>query len=106
MPTLQTRSAEEIERSAEQLLQDLKSVVQDGEALLKATASDLNARSVAARERLASALDIARDTSRQLEERFSAGVAATDEAVRTNPYSALGLAFAAGLLAGILMHRS
>ncbi len=102
---MQTRSAEEIEESTEQLLHDLRAVVQDGEELLKATAQDVNQRSLAAREKLAAALEIAKDTSRRLEERASAGVEATREVIREHPYRALGVAFSIGIIMGVLLNR-
>ena len=105
MDNMQTRSAEEIEESTEQLLQDLQAVVHDGEELLKATAKDLNERAAAAREKLAAALEIAKDTRRRLEERATAGVEATREVIRDNPYRALGIAFGVGLFVGILINR-
>ena len=66
---METRSAEEIEESTERLLQDLKAVVHDGEALLKAGAEQLSERGIAARERLTAALQVAKETRRKLEQR-------------------------------------
>jgi ElaB/YqjD/DUF883 family membrane-anchored ribosome-binding protein len=102
---MQTRSAEEIQESTERLLRDLRAVVEDGEELLKASVQDLSERGVAARERLASAMEAARDTSRRLQERAAAGVQATGEMIRENPYRALGIAFGVGLFAGMLLKR-
>ena len=102
---METRSAEEIEQSTERLLQDLKAVVHDGEELLKASVNDLSERGVAARERLADAIEAAKDTRRRLQERAAAGFEATGEMVRNYPYQALGVAFGIGLLAGILLNR-
>ncbi|HVV72255.1 MAG TPA: DUF883 domain-containing protein [Verrucomicrobiae bacterium] len=102
---MQTRSAEEIEQSTERLLHDLKAVVHDGEELLKASVQDLSERGVAARERLADALEVAKDTSRKLQERAAAGLEATGDMIRLHPYQALGIAFGVGLFAGILLNR-
>lgn len=66
---METRSASEIEQSMEKLLQDLRQVVQDGEELLKAGARDLGERGSAAREKLAAALEAARETQQRLREK-------------------------------------
>ena len=102
---METRSAEEIEESTEKLLQDLRTVVHDGEELLKAGAQNLSERGVAARERLAAALEVAKETRRRLEERAVLGARATDRAIREHPYEALGIAFGVGMLLGVIINR-
>ncbi len=102
---METRSAEEIEQSTEKLLQDLKAVVHDGEELLKAGAQDLSERGMAARERLAAALEVAKETRRKLEERARASARATDRIVREYPYQSIGAAFGVGMLIGVLLNR-
>src|SRR5438128_1564448 len=102
---METRSAEDIADSTEKLLQDLKAVVHDGEALLKAGAQDLSERSMAARERLAAALEVAKETRRKLQERAVNGAPATDRIIRENPYQSVGIAFGAGVLLGLLVSR-
>jgi len=84
---METRSTGEIQESTEKLLQDLRAVVHDGEELLKAGANELNERGLAARERLAAALEVAKETRRKLEERALAGARATDQLnrVRSRP---------------------
>src|SRR5690349_9861179 len=103
---METRSAQEIEVSTEKLLQDLKAVVQDGEQLLKSGVQDLSERGTAARERLAAALEVAKETRRKLEQRAVAGAKATDRVVRDHPYESIGVAFGIGLLFGLLANRS
>ncbi len=102
---METRSAEEIEQSTEKLLHDLKAVVHDGEELLKAGAQDLSERGMAARERLAAALEVARETRRKLEERALASARATDRMVHEYPYQSIGAAFGVGMLVGVLLNR-
>ncbi len=102
---METRSTEEIQTSTEKLLADLQAVVRDGEALLRAGAKDLSERGVAARERLATALEIARDTRHKLENRAREGARATDRLIRENPYQSVGVAFGIGLLLGVLVNR-
>jgi len=102
---METRSAEEIEESTEKLLADLKAVVSDGEELLRAGAEDLSQRGMAARERLAAALEVAKQTRQKLEERAMAGAKATDRIIREYPYQSIGIAFGIGMLLGVLINR-
>lgn len=100
------RKAEnEIENPAEKLLHDLKQVVQDGEELLRAGAHELNAMGGESRERLAAALESAKDMSRRLRERAVNGAKVTDRMIRENPYQSAGVAFGLGLLIGVLITR-
>jgi ElaB/YqjD/DUF883 family membrane-anchored ribosome-binding protein len=105
MLIMETRTPEDIGESTERLLQDLKTVVHDGEELLRAGAADLSERGMAARERLAAALEVAKDTRRKLEERARAGAEATDRLIREYPYQSVGIAFGIGLFIGILVNR-
>ena len=102
---METRSAEEIEESTEKLLSDLKAVVRDGEELLKAGAQELGERGIEARERLANALELAKDTARKLQDQARVGAQATDQLIRENPYQSIGIAFGVGMLFGILVNR-
>ena len=102
---METRSTEEIEQSTERLLQSLKAIVRDGEELLRAGADSLSDWGAATRERLAAALEVAKDTRRKLEEQARAGMKATDRYIREYPYQSLGLAFGVGMLLGVLVNR-
>lgn len=102
---METRSESDIEQSTEKLLQDLREVVRDGEELLKAGAEDLSERGAVAREKLAAALEVARETQRRLQERAVAGAKAADKIIRENPYQSIGIAFGVGLLIGVLAGR-
>ena len=102
---METRSAEELEQSTEKLLEDLSAVVRDGEELPKAGAADLTERGMAARERLAAALEVAKETRRKLQERAVEGAKAADQWIREYPYQSLGIAFGVGMLLGILANR-
>ena len=102
---MENRSASEIEASTERLLRDLQNVVRDGEELLRAGVKDLSEKGVAAREKLAAALEVAKETRRRLEERAVASAKATDKLVREYPYQSLGAAFGVGLIIGVLINR-
>ena len=102
---MDSRSAEQIEESTEKLLHDLKAVVRDGEELLKAGAKDLGEKGMAARDRLAAALQTARETGRKLEEQAVAGAKAAERLIRQHPYESIGIAFGVGLVIGVLVNR-
>ena len=102
---MQTRSAEEIETATEKLLQDVQTVVHDGEELLKASAQDLSKKGMAARRRLQSALGFAKETGRKPEEHTVVSARATGRMVREYPYQSLGAAIGIGMLVGMLLSR-
>lgn len=66
--------------SLQQLVNDLKVVVSDGEALLKNSAVNLR-------------------------EKARAGAKATDESIRRNPYPSMGIVFGLGLVLGVLAYN-
>ena len=100
-----TRSASDIEQSTEKLLQDLKEVVRDGEELLRAGAEDLGERGAAAKEKLAAALEVAKETQRRLQQKAMDGARAADTFIRNKPYQAIGIAFGVGILLGLVASR-
>jgi ElaB/YqjD/DUF883 family membrane-anchored ribosome-binding protein len=102
---MQTQSAEEIEVSVDKLLRDLKAVIRDGEELLRAGARDLSERGGAAREQLAAALKVAKDTQNKLQDGALAGAKTADRFLRDNPYESFGIAFGLGMLLGLLARR-
>ena len=63
----------------EQLMEDIKVVVRDGQELLKHSVSGVK-------------------------ERALTGAKTTDRAVRENPYQTIGLVFAVGLIAGMICY--
>jgi ElaB/YqjD/DUF883 family membrane-anchored ribosome-binding protein len=91
--------------STEILLQELKEVVRDGEALMQSGDGELSDQGKAARTRLSAALESARETGRRLHEQTVAGAKATDRAIREHPYQSIGIAFGVGLLIGVLVNR-
>jgi len=57
------------------------------------------------RAKLESAIERAKDVYERLEEKTSAAAKATDKVVRDHPYHAMGIAFAVGVLLGVLVSR-
>jgi ElaB/YqjD/DUF883 family membrane-anchored ribosome-binding protein len=102
---MQSSSGEDIAASTEKLLQDLKAVIRDSEELLRAGARDLSERGLAAREKLAAALEVAKDTQRKLQAQVVSGAKATDRMIREHPYQSVGVVFGIGMLLGILANR-
>ncbi len=95
--------------SKEKLVADLKVVVADAEELLRATASQAGEKVSAARERIQASLATAKvklsDAERTLLEKTKEAAKAADEYVQDNPWQAVGIAAAAGLVLGILISR-
>src|SRR5262245_44307316 len=80
------------------LVGDLKTVARDAEELMKATAGAAGEKVGELRDRLATALESAKATAQQLEERTVEAAKATDRTIREHPYQSIGLAFGIGLL--------
>lgn len=102
---MKSRTGTDVDESTEQLLRELKEVVEDGEELLRAGASELNEKGQAARQKLSAALDRAKETGRKIQQKTMAGVRATDRTIRDNPYQTLAIAFGAGLLLAVIFNR-
>jgi ElaB/YqjD/DUF883 family membrane-anchored ribosome-binding protein len=58
-----------------------------------------------AKEQLAAALETAKETYAQLQEKAVQGAKAADKVVRNNPYAAIGVAAGLGVLVGYLISR-
>jgi len=95
--------------SKQKLVADLKVVVADAEELLRATASQAGEKVSAARERIQASLATAKvkltDAERVLVDKTKETAKAADEYVRENPWQAVGIAAAAGLVLGVLISR-
>jgi ElaB/YqjD/DUF883 family membrane-anchored ribosome-binding protein len=95
--------------STRELMDDLRSVVADAEALLAATAHDAGERAREAHSRASGSVEQARKRLEDLETEFKAHAQAAadgaDAFVRDNPWRAVGIAAAVGVLAGVLLGR-
>ena len=95
--------------SKQKLVADLKVVVADAEELLRATASQAGEKVSAARERIQASLATAKvkltEAEQALLEKSKLAAKAADEYVRENPWQAVGIAAAAGLVLGVLISR-
>jgi ElaB/YqjD/DUF883 family membrane-anchored ribosome-binding protein len=91
--------------STDKLMKDLKNLTRDAEELVEATAGEVGDRARDARKRLTSALESAKASCENLQEKAIAGAKATDKVIRDHPYQTLGVAFGVGLLIGVLVNR-
>ncbi len=58
------------------------------------------------RAKLEATIEKATDVCVSLEEKTAAAAKATDQTIREHPYQAMGIAFGAGVLIGVLVVRS
>ena len=95
--------------SKEQLISDLKNVMADAEALIKVTANQSGEALAMARGRAEESIARARAKISDIEEalllRAKAAVEATDTYVHENPWQAIGVSAALGVLVGLLISR-
>jgi ElaB/YqjD/DUF883 family membrane-anchored ribosome-binding protein len=95
--------------TTDKLVADLKTVVQDAEALLRATSAQTGEKIQEARARAEESLRQAKARLSQVEEealkRARELADATEEYVRDNPWQAMGIAAGIGLVLGVLISR-
>jgi ElaB/YqjD/DUF883 family membrane-anchored ribosome-binding protein len=84
---------------------DMGTLAEDARALMAATADVAGEKVGEARKRLAAALDSAKEIAGRVRDKAVEGANAADEAVRENPYQAIGIAFGVGALLGYLVAR-
>ena len=91
------------------LMDDLRKVVHDTEALLRATEGQIGEKADDARKRVQAALETARTRLKNVQgsasEMGEEAVRATETYVRANPWQAIGIATGVGLVLGLLISR-
>ncbi len=109
MSTKAADAATGAEITTDQLLADLKTVMNDAEALLRATSTQTGEKIQEVRARAEESLRQAKQRLSSIEDealRRAREVAdATDEYVRENPWQSVGIAAGVGLLLGLLLAR-
>jgi ElaB/YqjD/DUF883 family membrane-anchored ribosome-binding protein len=97
------------EASTRKLIDELRTVLTDAEALVAATAGTVGEHAQSVRERAAQSVDRAQSGLDELESELAARAKALfDDAggfVREHPWQSLGAAAAVGLVVGILLGR-
>jgi ElaB/YqjD/DUF883 family membrane-anchored ribosome-binding protein len=95
--------------SADKLMEDLRLVVTDAEELLRATAGQAGEKVAAARARAEESIDAAKARIAQAGYAAAAqtreAAKATNEYVHDNPWTAIGVAAAVGLVVGVLLAK-
>ena len=94
-----------VRQANQRLVTDLRLIVRDAEELLEVTAGQAGQKVKEVRNRLTAALDSARTTCEQLQEKTVEATKATDQMVREHPYESIGISFGVGLLIGVLVGR-
>jgi ElaB/YqjD/DUF883 family membrane-anchored ribosome-binding protein len=101
--------ATETQAARDRLVEDFKKVIGDAEELLKVTASETGGKIGAVRERAEQNLREARRKLDALESdlmiQTKAAAKATDQLVHENPWQAVAIAAAVGVLFGMLSGR-
>ena len=101
--------ASRLSENKQKLVEDMKVVVTDAEELLRASADVAGEKVAALRERLVVRLKKAKehilDAEEIVREKAKAAAHATDEYVHDNPWQAVGVAAAVGVLVGFIIGR-
>src|SRR3954469_15849286 len=84
---------------------DLGTLAEDARALMSATADVAGDKVGEARKRLAAALENGKEIYGRVRDKAVEGAKATDQAVRENPYQAIGIALGVGAIIGFLVAR-
>jgi ElaB/YqjD/DUF883 family membrane-anchored ribosome-binding protein len=91
------------------LIDDLRAVISDAEALLSATAGDVSERAQQAHHKATESVERARANLKQLEGDLTAKAKAmaddATEYVSDNPWQSVGIAAAIGVVIGVLLAR-
>jgi len=95
--------------TAEKLAADLRLVISDAEALLRATAGKAGDTAAAARAKMQESLESVKlqlgPLGEEAAEQARAAVRVTDDYVRENPWQAVGIAALVGIALGLLVSR-
>jgi ElaB/YqjD/DUF883 family membrane-anchored ribosome-binding protein len=84
---------------------DMGTLAEDARALMAATADVAGEKVGEARERLATALEHAKEVAGRIRDRAVAGAKAADDAVHEHPYQAIAISAGVGALIGFLVAR-
>ena len=102
-------TAARFERSREALVKDFADVLNEADTLLKQAAKESGDKASDLREQVETKLRTARIKLQEMQDdavdRAKAAARATDEYVHDNPWQAIGVAAAIGILVGLLMNR-
>jgi len=92
-------------QTSERIASELKQGMADAQDVLNASAGQAGEALDEIRQRLMDALGAARAACGTAEAATRATAESTDRTIRANPYGAMGVAFAAGMLLGVFAKR-
>jgi len=99
----------ETDKAKDRLIKDFKAVIEDAEALLKATQNQTGEKIAGVRARAEENINNARRKLEEMEgdltDRARAAYQATDQMVHENPWQSAGIAAGVGFLLGMLLAR-
>lgn len=84
---------------------DVGTLAEDAHALMAATTHVAGEKVAEARKRLGAALENGKEMYGRVRDKAVEGAKTADEAVRKNPYTAIGIAVGVGALIGFLLAR-
>jgi ElaB/YqjD/DUF883 family membrane-anchored ribosome-binding protein len=94
-------------QTPEELLQDLRNLISEAEAMIGDSVKEHSAEAIAAlRERFEAAQERVTDLYAAGRRKVVAGAHYTDEKIRENPYQSIAIAAGVGVLVGVLLGRS
>jgi ElaB/YqjD/DUF883 family membrane-anchored ribosome-binding protein len=94
-------------QTPEELLQDLRALVSEAEAMLGNSLTEHSAEAVASlRARYEATQERLAELYAGAKKKVVAGARYTDEAIREHPYQAIAIAAGVGLLVGVLLGRN
>ena len=92
-------------KNTQTIRDDISALGEDARTLLADTAGMTGEKVAEVRQRLTAALESAKETFGDLQDKAVQGAKAADEVVRENPYQTMGIAFGVGVLVGVLATR-
>jgi len=92
-------------KETEAISNDIQQLAEDAQALMAATADVAGDKVAAARKRLATALESAKELASNVRDKAVAGAKVADQKVRENPYQAIAIGVSLGAVIGYLIGR-
>jgi len=105
MPNGKTSSTPNIDDAKQRLSSEINAAAEEADALLQKGAEAMKEGTEEVANNFQHLWEVAQETCEKLQTEAVEAAKATDQAIRRNPYPAVGIAFGIGLLAGLLLKR-